>query len=172
MYLARSPASVKDLISKSMALDERNVCVLICTVAFGFRVNCKVRLVIHFGPSKSVELYVQECGRADRYGLPSSCVLLYNGLLSSHCDADMKEYLQIEQCHRRWPMVKFGSEESSGSSDPNATSHYCCNICVGGCKYGSESCGGFWSPCKDRPSLPKLWTGPVSDCDSLDIVQL
>ena len=111
MNLARSPTSVKDLISKSMALDKGNVFVLICTVAFGFRVNCKVRRVIHFGPSKSVELYVQECGRADRYGLLSSCALLYNGLLSSHCDADMKEYLQIEQCHRRWPMEKFGSKK-------------------------------------------------------------
>ena len=37
---------------------------LICSVAFGMGVNCKkVRRVIHFGPSKSVELYVQECGR-------------------------------------------------------------------------------------------------------------
>ena len=172
MYHAGTPASVKDHISKSMALDEGNVRVLICSVAFGMGVNCKkVRWVIHFGPSKSVELYVQECGRAGRDGLPSSCVLLYNGLPSSHCDADMKQYLQIEQCHRRWLTEKFGSKESSGSSDPNVTSHDCCDICAGGCKCGSENCGEFWSPCKDRPSLPKLSTGPTSDCDSLEIVR-
>ena len=135
---------------------------LICSVAFGMGVNCKkVRRVIHFGPSKSVELYVQECGIAGRDGLPSSCVLLYNGLPSSHCDADMKQYLQIEQCGRRWLMEKFGSKESSGSSDPNVTSHDCCDICAGGCKCGSENCGEFWSPCKDRPSLPKMVTCPT-----------
>ena len=172
MYHAGTPASVKDHISKSMALDEGKVRVLICTVAFGMGVNCKkVRRVIHFGPSKSVELYVQECGRAGRDGLPSSCVLLYNGLLSSHCDADMKQYLQIEQCRRRWLMEKFGSKESSGSPDPNVKSHDCCDICSAGCKCGSENCGEFWSPCKDRPSLPKLSTGPTSDSDSIEIVR-
>lgn len=64
--------------------------VLILTVAFGMGVNCKaVRSVVHFGPSKSVELYVQECGRAGRDGLPNKCVLLYNGMLSAHVEKDM-----------------------------------------------------------------------------------
>ena len=172
LYHAGTPASVKDRISKSMALDEGNARVLICTDASGMGVNCKkVRRVIHFGPSKSVELYVQECGRAGRDGLPSSCVLLYNGLLSSHCDADMKQCLQIEQCCRRWLMETFGSKESSGSSDPKVKSHDCCDICAAGYKCGSENCGEFWSPCKDIPSLPKLSTGPTSDCDSLEIVR-
>ena len=36
-----------------------------CTVAFGMGVDCKgVHRIIHFGPSKNVECYVQECGRA------------------------------------------------------------------------------------------------------------
>ena len=48
MYHAGTPASVKDHISKSMALDKGNVRVLICTVAFGMGVNFKkVRRVIH-----------------------------------------------------------------------------------------------------------------------------
>ncbi len=52
-----------------MAKGDGHIRVLICTVAFGMGVNCKsVRRVVHFGPSKSVELYVQESGRAGRDG--------------------------------------------------------------------------------------------------------
>ena len=73
MYHAGTPVSVKDHILMSMATEDGHVRILICTVAFGMGVNC--RSVIHFGPSKSVELYVQKCGRAGRDGLPSTCVL-------------------------------------------------------------------------------------------------
>lgn len=125
MYHAGTPASVKDHISKSMALDDGHLRVLICTVAFGMGVNCKkVRRVVHFGPSKSVEMYIQECGRAGRDGLASTCVLLYNGLLSTHCDTDMKQYLQVEQCRRRWLMAQFGSQTSTANLAQN--SHECC----------------------------------------------
>ena len=56
--------------------------VLIATIAFGMGVNCKgVRRVIHFGPSKNIEQYVQESGRAGRDGEDSTCIILYNGLL-------------------------------------------------------------------------------------------
>ena len=55
--------------------------VLIATIAFGMGVNCKgVRRVIHFGPSKNIEQYVQESGRAGRDGEDSTCIILYNGL--------------------------------------------------------------------------------------------
>ena len=94
MYHAGTPASVKEHISQAMATDDRRIRVLICTVAFGMGVNCKsVRRVIHFGPSKSVQLYIQESGHAGRDSLQSTCILLYNGLLSANCDNDMKQYV-------------------------------------------------------------------------------
>ena len=86
----------------SMGTDDGDLRILICTVAFGMGVNCKgVRRTIRFGPSKSVELYDQECDRAGHDGLPSTCLLLYTGLLSSHCDSDMKQHVGIKQCHRK-----------------------------------------------------------------------
>ena len=87
MFHAGNPDSVKENIYETMSTESGRVRVLISTIAFGMGVNCKgVRRIVHFGPSKSVEEYVQECGRSGRDGEPSICVLLYNGLLSAHCE--------------------------------------------------------------------------------------
>lgn len=37
-----------------------------------------VRLVIHYGMTKSIEAYYQQTGRAGRDGLPARCILLFN----------------------------------------------------------------------------------------------
>ena len=101
MYHAGTTSRVKEHIVEKMAYGEGHLRVLISTIAFGMGVNCKqVRRVIHFGPSKSVEMYVQECGRAGRDGLLNTCVLLHNGLLSSHSDKDMKNYISSCDCRR------------------------------------------------------------------------
>ena len=77
MYHAGTTKSVKDHVLQNMTKDTGDIRVLICTIAFSMGVNCKsMRRIVHFGPSKSVEQYVQECGRAGRDGLASVCVLL------------------------------------------------------------------------------------------------
>lgn len=127
-----------------MATVDGHLRVLISTMAFGMSVNCKsVRRVVHFGPSKTVELYIQECGRAGRDGLPSTCVLLYNGLTATHCDVEMKKYLSLQDngmCNRKWLMSHFGCAD-----DPSSVGHECCGSCLKTCDCNDQNCGDTWS---------------------------
>ena len=77
-----------------MSLPDSHVRVVICTIAFGMGIDLKcAHKVIHFGPSRTTECYLQECGRVGRNGGQSLCVLLYNGFLVSRCLDDMKELI-------------------------------------------------------------------------------
>ena len=99
---------MKEHLVDNMASDEGHLRVLISTIAFGMEVNCKkVRRIIYFGPSKSMEMYVQECGRAGRDGLPSTCVL------SAQCDKDMKHYVSTTECRCNVLINHFGFEHDS-----------------------------------------------------------
>ena len=92
------PISLLDALLKCIMLvpqvllkPDGHIRVLIATIAFGMGVNCKnVQSIIHFGPSKNIECYVQESGRAGRNGSQSTCIVLYHGMLLSHCCQEMK----------------------------------------------------------------------------------
>ena len=86
-----SPPSNKEAVLKSRNQDPKGVIrILVATIAFGIGVDCRaVHRTIHFGPSKNLEAFVQESGRAGRDGKSSVSYLLYHGLLLTHFDAMM-----------------------------------------------------------------------------------
>lgn len=136
MYHAGTPKAVKRHISKNMSNDKGHIRVLIATIAFGMGIDCKnVNKIIHFGPSKNIECYVQESGRAGRDGSQGHCILLYNGLLSSHCSQDMKEFLHDGDCRRKFLMKSFGFTHLTV-----AKKHNCCDNCANLCCCGDEDC--------------------------------
>lgn len=101
-------------------------------------INCRgVDRVIHFGPSANAECYLQECGRAGRDGQESTCILLHNGFLSSHCSDDMKDYLNAEKCRRRKILSHF-----PGSHEVQVQGCKCCDMCAKKC-----TCSGSTGNC-------------------------
>ena len=95
MMHSGSPESVKSHVLEQFADSSKCLRILIATIAYGMGVNCKgVQRVIHFGPSKSIDAYLQESGRCGRDGKQSDAILLYNGINAKAADAEMKKYLE------------------------------------------------------------------------------
>lgn len=127
MLHSLSPKSMKEIVLQEMGNVNGYIKVLICTIAFGMGVNCKaVNTIIHFGPSKSVEAYIQESGRAGRDGQASKAILLYQSIMLMHVDKDMREYARGKfDCRRKYLIDFFQESPSSGSTSSN---ELCCDL--------------------------------------------
>ncbi|XP_066924616.1 probable ATP-dependent DNA helicase RecS [Clytia hemisphaerica] len=67
MFHGGTPDSLKSHILDQVTKQDTHLRVVSCTIAFGMGVNCRgVNESIHFGPSKSITLFVQESGRIGR----------------------------------------------------------------------------------------------------------
>ena len=123
---ALSSKENKKVILEDMSKANGSIKILICTIAFGMGVNCRaVRGIIHFGPSKWIESYVQESGRAGRDGQHSKALLLYQSLLLLHVDKEMKDYVCGKYtCRQKFLMGYFDDECASVDKE-----QICCDEC-------------------------------------------
>ena len=137
MYHAGTPDSVKDHILSNITSINGHIRILICTIAFGMGVNCQyITRIIHFGGSKCIESYIQECGRAGRKGQSSTCILYYNGLLMKYSGDDMKNYACSKLCRRKEISSVFPTSKNSFS----VAGCKCCDICSVACQCGEKNC--------------------------------
>ena len=108
MHHSCTPEANMNSILESFQQEHGAVRLLIATIAFGMGVDCKgVKTIIHFGPSKNLESYVQETGRAGRDGGESVAFLLYYGVLLNHVHSDIKSFIKTKECRRNTLMKHF-----------------------------------------------------------------
>ena len=143
-----TPAANKQYILHSFQSEDGTIRVLVATIAFGMGVNCKgVHRVIHYGPSKNVEAYVQETGRAGRDGTQSHTYILYHGILLNHVEGDIKCVLKTDDCRRKILFQHFDTVLEQFDK-----LHLCCDNCATTCECGETDCAKYAAfPTKQNP---------------------
>ena len=119
-------------------LKVNGVCrVVIETTALGMGINIpNVRYVIHYGPPREVDDFMQEIGRGGRDGKEATSLRYYNGMQLRKCEKSMKVYgKSTSVCLRQIILNQF--EETNV---PNQGTHKCCMVCHQLCKCGGETC--------------------------------
>ena len=124
---------------ESFQQEDGAVRLLIATIAFGMGIDCKgVKRIIHYTPSKNVEAYVQETGRAGRACDESVAFLLYHGILLNHVHSDIKCFIKTKEC-RRMTLIKHFNADTVTIEVP----HKCCYICAASCACERADCSTY-----------------------------
>lgn len=85
--------------------------------------------IIHFRPPTTLEKYFQEVGRAGRSGQRANAIMYFNknDVASNRkgLDPSIKDYVNTEECLRKYLMKYFGFENVEYSGVPEL----CCSNC-------------------------------------------
>ena len=135
MFTAVSDVKVKDAILAEFVNPSTYLRVVVATIAFGMGLDAPdITRVIHWGPSHSIEAYVQETGRSGRDGRNALAEMYFEGkdfAGSSGPSQSMKEYCKnSEECRRQQLMHHFDTQETI---EKPMKRHDCCDVCATSC---------------------------------------
>ena len=145
--------SNKENILQSFQKEQGYDHILVTTIAFGMGLDCKeVYRTVHFGPTKNVEYYMRESGRAGRDG--NIALLTFytvnQGMQLMHIEADMKEDVKHKDFTRKFLLRYFDKEHLQPTTQSNtlALRQLLCNVQVWSRKLQgfelSRMFGAFW----------------------------
>jgi len=141
MYHARIDEQNKEEILSSFSQEDGCIRVLIATIAYGMGIDCKgVKTVIHYGPPRNLEAYLQESGRAGRSS-ETGCkaIILYSNVMLQHCDSDIVDYVRNDDlCRRKLLLTHFDFKLCELKQYENP--HECCDICQKQCHCAGDKC--------------------------------
>lgn len=149
MYHASTLPKHKEAVTDGL-FDENGICRLVfASTALGMGVNFKdIKRVIHYGPPRQMEDFVQEIGRAGRDGVPAEALLLFTGGHLAKCENAIKEYAKSSEiCLRKIMLDKFNESPST-----ELMQHECCINCHHKCQCLKGKCP---VSVKDYDILPK-----------------
>ena len=108
--------------------------VVFATNALGMGINFKhICYVIHYGPPRSIEDFVQEIGRAGRDGRNAVSALFFQGKHLRKCGKSIIKYAKDTTCLRNHLMAEFENTKTTGD-------HNCCLSCHLNCRCGEDKC--------------------------------
>jgi ATP-dependent DNA helicase RecQ len=118
-YHAGLTAGVRRRVLRAFLEDRARV--VVATTAFGMGIDKPdVRRVIHWGPSRTLEGYYQEAGRAGRDGGPAECLVLWRpeDFAWGEVAPAVRRYVEGRRCRRAVLLEYFGQRlEACGGCD-------------------------------------------------------
>ncbi|XP_070581643.1 ATP-dependent DNA helicase RecQ-like [Ptychodera flava] len=134
-YHASCTDKMKTAVLQDMTSPSSSLRLLFATEAYGMGADAvDVTRIIHAGPPRTLETYVQEIGRAGRDGMPAEAILYYNASDIASNVAGMtcqiRDFCLTNTCRRENLIQNFGQHLHSKFT----YSHECCDNCEKSCQ--------------------------------------
>jgi len=129
MYTKCTETNVKESIISPFCLQSSPLRIVIATIAFGMGLDSPfVRQVIHWGPSDTIEDYVQEMGHCGCDGKLACALLLFAKANQQYTKKGRIEYCKnMVQCRRNLLYQDFDDADKITAQPAKCT---CCDVCA------------------------------------------